>query len=129
MKTKSLLITAAVIVLALGVIGAAYATGMDFSNVGALSAGQADMAQVNTDDVGFLSAADGSCVDRVALSFDRDLPAGSTVWVTIVGKTNGWKVLSSYLPKDGEVIVPLAPPLAISDIPTSNNVLVTVAER
>jgi len=129
MKTKGLLITAVVIVLALGAIGAAYATGMGFSNVGALSAGQADVAQVNTDDIGFLSAADGSCVDRVALSFDRDLNAGSTIWVTIVGKTSGWKVLGGYLPEDGEVIVTLVPALALSDVPTSNNVIVTVAER
>jgi len=36
MSGKALLIGAAVIVLALGVVGAAFATGMDFSNVGVL---------------------------------------------------------------------------------------------
>jgi hypothetical protein len=129
MRTKAFTITSVLIVMALGVIGAAYATGMNIVNVGALSAGQASMEQVNTDDVGFISAADGSCVDRVAVSFESDLPAGSTIWVTIVGKTSGWKVLGSYLPADNEVIVTLTPPLAVSDVPSSNYVTVTVAER
>jgi hypothetical protein len=130
MKTKAIIITAVVIVLALGVIGAAYATGMNIVNIGALSAGQASMEQVNTDDVGFLSSADGLSVDRVALSFESDLPAGSTIWVKIVGKTaSGWKVLGSALAEENETIVILSPPLAVSDIPSSNNVMVTVAER
>lgn len=120
---------AVVIVLSLGVIGAAYATGMDFSNVGALSSGKADLAQANTDDVGFLSATDGSGVDRVALSFDRDLAAGSTVWVKVDDEVHGWKVLGSFLSKDNEVIVQLDEELDIGDICKSNKVSVAVAER
>lgn len=129
MRAKSLLIMAVVIVLSLGVIGAAYATGMDFSNVGALSSGKADLAQANTDDVGFLSATDGSGVDRVALSFDRDLAAGSTVWVKVDDEVHGWKVLGSFLSKDNEVIVQLDEELDIGDICKSNKVSVAVAER
>jgi hypothetical protein len=120
---------ALVIVLALGVLGAAYATGMDFSNVGALSAGEAAVVQVNTDHVGFLSAPNGSCVDRIALSFDRDLAAGSTIWVTIVCKTSGWIVLSSFLDQNDEVIVSLTPPLPVWQVPCVSSVMVTVAER
>ena len=41
MSTRALLVTIAVIVLVLGVMGAAHASGMDFSNVGALSSGDA----------------------------------------------------------------------------------------
>ncbi len=135
MKIKALLIAAVVIVLALGVLGAAYATGMNFSNVGALSAGEAAVVQVNTDDVGFLSAGDGSCVDRVALSFDRDLAAGSTIWVTVDVhgcpkiEAHGWTILGSFLSKNGEVIVPLDEVLEVDDIDKIKKVTVTVAER
>lgn len=137
MSRKPILIAVTIIVLALGAIGAAFATSMDFSNVGALSSGKADLAQVNTDDVGFLSADDGSGVDRVALSFDRDLAAGSTIWVTVEfhgcpkvdGEAHGWKVLDSDLDKDDEVIIELDETLEIEDFGESYNVKVAVAER
>jgi len=129
MPGKALLIGAAVIVLALGVMGAAYATGMDFSNVGALSAGKGELAQINTDDVGFVSSPDGSGVDRVALSFDRDLTAGSTIWVTVDDEVQGWIVLGSFLDKGEEVIVQLDETLDIDDIHSSKKVKVAVAER
>ena len=127
MSVKVLLIGAAVITLALGVMGAAFATGMDFSNVGVLSSGKGELAQINTDDVGFLSAEDGSGIDRVALSFDRDLTDGSTVWVTVNDEVHGWKVLDSVLPKDGEVIIELDQTLDIDDFGQSYKVTVTVA--
>lgn len=137
MSRKALLIAVAIVVLALGVMGAAFATGMDFSNVGALSSGKAELVQVNTDDIGFLSADDGSGVDRVALSFDRDLSAGSTIWVTIEvhgcpkvdGEVHGWKVLDSALSKDGEVVIELDEVLGIDDIGKGTKVSVAVAER
>ncbi|OIP26443.1 MAG: hypothetical protein COT13_00745 [Chloroflexi bacterium CG08_land_8_20_14_0_20_45_12] len=117
-------------VLALGAIGAAFATGTDFFNVGALSSGKAELAQANTDDIGFLSADDGSGVDRVALSFDRDLTAGSTIWVTIDDEVHGWKVLDSALSKDDEVIIELDEVLEIDDIGQgAKKVTVAVAER
>ena len=134
MSKKALLIGVAVIVLALGVVGAAFAIGMDFFNVGALSSGKADVVQINTDDVGFLSSPDGKGVDRVALSFDRDLTAGTTMWVTIEidgcgEEVHGWTVLGSFLSKDGEVIVPLDEVLKVDDIGEVKKVTVTVAER
>jgi len=119
----------AFIVLALGTMGAAYATGMDFSNVGALSAGKSDLVQVNTDDVGFLPAPDGSGINRVALSFDRDLTAGSTIWVTIDDEVHGWKVLNNFMGQDDELIIRLDQTLDIDDIHSSKKVKVAVAER
>lgn len=127
MSAKALLIGAAVIALALGVMGAAYATGMNFSNVGALSSGNGELVQINTDDIGFLSCLDG--VDRVALSFDRDLTAGSTIWVTVDDEVHGWKVLDSFLSKDNEVIIQLDEILDIDDIHSGKKVTVAVAER
>ena len=114
-SAKALLIGAAVIVLALGVMGAAYATGMDFSNVGALSSGEGELIQVNTDDVGFLPAGDGSGINRVVLSFDRDLTTGSTIWVSVNDDAHGWKVLDGFLDKDDEVIVGLDETLDVDD--------------
>lgn len=129
MQKKALLIGVAAIVLALGAIGAAFATGMDFSNIGALSSGKADLVQINTDDVGFLPAPDGSGINRVALSFDRDLTAGSTIWVTVNDEVDGWIVLDSFLGKDDEVIVGLNQTLEIEDFGQSYKVSVSVAER
>jgi len=114
-------------VLALGVIGAAFATGMDFSNVGVLSSGEADLAQANTDDIGFIG--DKSGIVGVALSFDRDLSKGSTVWVTVNDEVHGWKVLDSFLDKDDEVIVGLDETLPVEDFGKSYKVKVAVAER
>lgn len=129
MSARPLLIGIMVMVLALGVIGAALATGMDFSNVGVLSSAGAELAQVNTDRVGFISMPDGSGVGGVALSFDRDLTALSTIWVTIDGQVQGWKVLDSFLGADAEVIVQLDEVLPIADIGSGTGVTVAVAER
>ena len=133
MSKKALLIGVAVTVVALGVIGAAFATGMDFSNVGALSSGKADVVQINTDDVGFLSCADG--VYGVVLSFDRDLTKGSTIWVTVEvhggpkAEAYGWKVLDSFLDEDDEVEIELDKVLEVDDIGKAKKVTATVAER
>jgi len=129
MQRKALFIGVAIIILALGVMGAAFATGMDFSNIGVLSSGNSEPAQINTDHVGFLSAEDGCGVDRVALSFDRDLNAGSTIWVTIDDEVHGWEVLESFMSQDNEVIIEFDEVLDIDDIHSSANVTVTVAER
>ena len=129
MSRKPLLIAVTIIVLALGVIAAAFATGMDFSNVGILSSGGTDLVQINTDHVGFLSSADGEGIDRVALSFDRDLSAGSTIWVSVNDEVHGWKVLDSFLDKDDEVIVGLDETLPVEDFGKSYKVKVAVAER
>jgi len=129
MSGKAIMVGILIIVLALGVMGAAYATGMDFSNVGALSSGQVELAQINTDHVGFLSSPDGSGIDRVALSFDRDLTAGSTIWVTVNDEVHGWIVLDDPLSQDGEVIIGLDETLGIEDFGKSYKVKVAVAER
>ena len=127
MSRKRILVAVAIMVLALGVIGAAFATGMDFSNVGVLSSGEADLAQANTDDIGFIG--DKSGIVGVALSFDRDLSKGSTVWVTVNDEVHGWKVLDSFLDKDDEVIVGLDETLPVEDFGKSYKVKVAVAER
>lgn len=90
MPAKALLIAAVVIVLALGAVGAAFATGMDFFNVGALSSGEAELAQINTDSIGFISDKFG--VVGVDLSFTEDLTAGSTIWVTVNDEVSGWQI-------------------------------------
>jgi hypothetical protein len=98
--------------------------------------------QINTDDVGFLSSPDGKGVDKVALSFDRDLTAGSTIWVTIEvqgcpghgfpgadGEVHGWKVLDRFLDEDDEVIVQLDDVIKVDDMGKIKEVTVAVAER
>jgi len=129
MPRKAILIGIAVMAVSIAVIGVAFATGMDFFNVGALSSGEAELVQIDTDDVGFLSSADGSGVDRVALSFDRDLTEGSTIWVMVNDEVHGCKVLDDYLDEDDEVIVGLDETLEIEDFGKSYKVKVAVAER
>ena len=128
MKTKSLLISAVMIILALSCIGTAFATKMDFFNVGVLSSGKVELLQVNTDHVGFLPAADGSGIDKVALSFDLDLTAGSTIWVTVNDDFHGLKVLDGPLGNSNEVIINLDQIIVAEDL-GSSTVNVTVAER
>lgn len=131
MPRKALFMGISVIVLALAMMGAAFATGMDFSNIGALSGGKADLTQINTDHVGFISSADGCGVDRVVLSFDRDLTAGSTIWVMVADDEHiiGIKILGSFLSKDDEVVVILNELLTLKDICDSTKIAVAVAER
>lgn len=121
MQSKGIFIALALIIMSLGAIGAAFATGMNFSNVGALSSSEAQIPQVNVDHIGFLSTSDGSGVDRIALSFDRDLTAGSTIWITIYGKVYGYEVLADPLPKDEETIIQLQTILKVEDIWSENN--------
>jgi len=127
MSKRVFLTGVAVMILALGVMGAAFATGMDFFNVGALSSGKADLPQANTDHVGFVSNSSG--IDGVVLSFDRDLTTGSTIWVSVNDDAHGWKVLGSFLHKDDEVIVGLDQTLEVEEFGKSYKVKVAVAER
>lgn len=145
MSTKAIVISIAVIILALGMIGSAFATGMSISNLGVLSSGNGIIPQVDTDHVGFLSSPDGCGVNRVALSFNRDIATGSTIWVAVLGApgdcpvpgrtgnvdeiAHGWKVMESFLSKDDEVIVELDRVLPVKDVGNSRKVIVTVAER
>lgn len=127
MHNKTILISIVVVVLALGAMGAAFATGMDFFNVGALSSGETELVQINTDYVGFRSNADG--IDGVVLSFDQDLTADSTIWVAVNDDAYGRKVLDDPLSQDDEVIIGLDQTLEIDDFGKSYKVKVAVAER
>ena len=72
---KVIIVSLLVCVLALGSVGAAFATGMGFSNVGALSLGISSVPQIDTDHVSFhLKSAMGQPVrvDGVYLSFNTD---------------------------------------------------------
>jgi len=86
MSRKALLIAPAVVVLALGAIGAAFATGIEFSNIGALSSGTGDIPQVNTTYVGYVTcgAIDHVKVVKVVAAFDRDLGKGSQIYAGVM---------------------------------------------
>ncbi len=120
--------------LGLGGVGAAYATGMDFANIGALSSGEGQLVQVNTDYMGFVGEEDG--VVAVVLSFDRDLRAGTTIWVTVKvpgipkpkNEIRGWLTLGSFLDKSQDVTVPLDDVIEPDDVDKIQKVTVTVAE-
>jgi len=82
---KALILGLIVSVLAISGIGAAFATGMGFNNVGALSLGVQAVPQINCDYVGFhLDSANAKpvCVDGVYLSFDKDF-TGAAVSVSL----------------------------------------------
>ncbi|MBU2009863.1 MAG: hypothetical protein KJ624_08535 [Chloroflexi bacterium] len=114
---KTLLIGLLVVVVALGSIGAAFATGMGFSNVGVLSAGTALAPQANVDGMtwwvnqGYSGATvNNPWVDAVSLSFDRDLAAGTEIGVGVFDagsnlKVNVWAETVSAVPAGGKVTV------------------------
>jgi hypothetical protein len=133
MLVKFLVTGIVIVILALSAIGTAFATGMNISNVGILSSGGAEIPQVNVDHVGFISSPDGQGVDRIAISFDRDLVAGSTIWVTISGEIYGYEVLANPLAKNAEIIIHLQMIIKTEDIGSGmiepGNIVVTVAER
>ena len=86
MSRKAFLMAAAVVVLALGVMGAAFATGMEFFNVGALSSGTGDIPQVNTTYTGYVTCGDIEHVKvvKVVAEFDRDLGKGSQIYAGVM---------------------------------------------
>jgi len=94
---RVLLIGLIVCVLAMGGIGAAFATGMGFSNVGALSLGTGDVPQVNVVDVGwelYSGAGLGVVVDGVYLKLDRNIAAGTVIFISL--RNTGWTELAYY---------------------------------
>jgi len=123
------------VVLMTGGVGAAFATGMDFSNVGALSSGEGALVQINTDYMGFVGDEEG--VVAVVVSFDRDLRSGTTIWVTVKvpgipkpkNETHGWTVLDSFLHEADEVTIGLDDVVEAGDVARIQKVTVTVAER
>ena len=83
---KAIIISLLVCVLALGSVGAAFATGMGFSNVGALSLGVEPVPQINTDYIGFhlvSSATAPVTVDGVYISLDKNLTGTNAVSVSL----------------------------------------------
>lgn len=82
---KSLLIGVMVLVLAVGAIGAAFATGLDINSMGPLSAGYSQVPQVNVEQVKWISELDyDGCTGEpelvgVHLTFDQPLYAKSVV--------------------------------------------------
>jgi len=86
---KSLLIGLIVAVLALGGIGAAFATGMNVTGVGALSEGVGVVDQIDTDYVGYTLCNNGDPrVDGVNLSFTQNLKAGDQIWIQLLGSSD-----------------------------------------
>lgn len=114
---KPILAGLLVAVVALGAMGAAFATDLDFSNVGALSTGTADVPQVNVDGVTWVVESWGDeDYDTepeaywVKLSFDSYLPAGSHIGVNVLGESDEilrheWHTLTAPLPKAENVSI------------------------
>lgn len=93
---KPLLIGLIVCLVAIGGIGAAFATGLGFGNsVGALSTGTAVVPQANVDGVVWGVESDPTVsAYYVKLSFDRDLVSGAEVGVDVLASDN--TVLSHF---------------------------------
>jgi hypothetical protein len=86
---KALLIGLIVCVLALGGIGAAFATSMSSIAVGALAYGEADLPEVYIDGVIWGVESDDATVWFVKLSFNRDLIANTEISVKVTGSGGG----------------------------------------
>ena len=105
---KALLIGLIVCVLALGGIGAAFATGMNFSGVHALSVGKGPVPQINVDYASFhLSSAYTLpvTVDGVYISFDKDITdAAVSVTVRDVnGAELAYCAINNYSQAEGDI--------------------------
>lgn len=120
---KALLIGLIVCVLATGGIGAAFATGMGFSNVGALSAGRANIPQVNVDGITWVVESDHpASAHWVKLSFDQDLGSDVGIGVDVLGSTgnvlrHGWvEVPGPILDADLTSVHWVGDPVPVTDI-------------
>ncbi len=139
---KALLIGAIVILIALSGIGAAFATGMNFTEVGELSLGYTGVPQVNVDFVGFeLDTGDNLPVevDGVYISFDKDLHSDLNTTVIFVSlRDAAFQELaycvaivpaSTTLDKDAKYKMPIAVGSTVADPGQVYYVKVTVAEN
>lgn len=105
---KALLIGLIVCVLALGGIGAAFAAGMTFTNVGALSLGVKLVPEINCDYVGFHLASGANTpvvVDGVYLSFDKSF-TGAAFSVSLRGSDMAelaYCAKNNWTQSDGEI--------------------------
>jgi len=132
---KALLIGVIVCTLAVGGIGAAFAAGMSFSNVGVLSLGVTAVPEVEADYIGFhLVSAAGQpvTVDGVYLSLDTDISGTNAVSVSL--RDSNGNSLAWYAANDvtwGNAAIQNLPMTATgSTLPTADQVYyvkVTVA--
>jgi len=118
---KPFLIGLIVCLVAIGGIGAAFATGMNLTNVGALSAGTAAIPQADVDGItwwvnqGYSGAtAANPWVDEVTISFNRDLPAGTEIGFAVFDaggtcQVNVWGELPAALLASDSVDIDLTP--------------------
>lgn len=106
------LIILMVCVLVIGGIGATFATGMTFSNVGALSLKEYSVPQVNVDYLYYHIRSDTECVVEAILTFDGDLGAGSHILIALLDSEGtvidqGFKTLDYNLHKGSTVTIVL----------------------
>jgi len=106
---KSLIILM-VCVLGISGMGAAFATDMDFTNVGSLSLEQHSVPQVNVTHLYYHIRSDTLIVVEAILSFDVALGAGSQILVSLMDGTpavidRGLKTLDSYLAAGSAVTI------------------------
>ena len=115
-----------VCLLALSGIGAAFATGMNFSSVGALSLGVKNIPQINTDYVGYhLTSAlgDAVVVDGVYISLDTDISGTNAVSVSL--RAADGTELAAYAANDvvwNAADITLVDMLYYTDLPTPDQV-------
>ena len=102
---RALLIGLIVCVLAVSGIGAAFATGMNFTNVGALSAGSTSIPQVNVDGIIWVVETDHpASAYWVKLSFDQDLGSDVLISVDVLDGSNNvlrhkWVEIAGPIPE------------------------------
>jgi hypothetical protein len=123
---KALLIGLIVCVLALGGIGAAFATGLNFNSVGVLASGTATVPPVNV--TYFNPGCDnwGKCqeepmLDRLWLHFDKDLNAGTSIWVCVYNASwlcigNSDLSLAAKLPAGADYRADFASPIPVKNV-------------
>ena len=135
MSWRTLLMGMAVTVLALATIGAAFATGMDIFNVGALSSGTKAVSRVDTDHLGYTTCGtvDSLKVCKVIASFTKDLRAGAQIYagVTANGEyiAKGKVVSKAKLDAHDEMGIPMNQLQKSFDPAASLAIRITVAER
>jgi hypothetical protein len=97
---KVLIVGLLVVVLALGTMGTAFATGMNFTNNEAvMSQGASEIIQANVDYLSFSSGyahnrwvpeIEEVYADGIVVSFDVDLKSGTTIGFSVVEKQGYW---------------------------------------
>ena len=83
---RALLIGLIICVLAMGGIGAAFATTLGFSNIGALAMGWGQLPEISVEDVAWelhSGAGQPVDVDGVYLKFNQGIPANSVIFISL----------------------------------------------